>query len=166
MTTILPESISLRLLFARRQTISFDRNISVSKSTHRERGDEVLHRLKEAIALITEQEISQITEETSFEELFPRRNRRKKLKELRKATGYTTPLLRPKQWLYYTSALLFLLSMLGLFVSGLYGLTGILFTMLFFYIGYITGIEFIYPTVGQAAEKITIDQLVQSDSIV
>jgi hypothetical protein len=163
MITILAEHTSIQFLFAQQNISSYPKDISSSEFSRPETGEEVFQRLREAIAQITALEMNQITITTSFKELFPGNDRRKKMEELKKVSGYSIQLLRPKQWFYYFSAFLLLLSVVGLFINGSYGLLGVLFTLVFFFIGHKTGNEFIYPTVGQAVEKITIDQLIRSD---
>ena len=159
MITLWPEHTSLSFLFTQQKSIASQKNGSSPDSSQSETGEEIFHKLRQAIAQITTRETNQITTDTSLEELFPRSNRKEKLQELKKVSGYSIQLLRPKQWIYHFSAFLFLLSMIVLFINGLYGLIGILSTTGLFCIGHLTGIEFIYPTVGQVAEKITIDQL-------
>jgi hypothetical protein len=88
---------------------------------------QAFYKLRSAISEIQLLNKQDITLDTKLEELFPRHNRRKKIKLLEHAIGTPLHLLTRKMWINYMLFAGFLISLIALFFNLLFGLAGLAF---------------------------------------
>ena len=97
-----------------------------------------------------------IKTETTLLELFPKRNRKQRIKEFETELGYSVDILDIKQWMGWTIVIGFVGSLIMFFFNWKIALCGLTFTIFF---GWTTN-KFFYTeleaiTVGQLAEKVS-----------
>ncbi|HZE86516.1 MAG TPA: hypothetical protein VE035_19480 [Puia sp.] len=114
---------------------------------------QAFYKLRQSIASIQSLEKNTITPGTDLEQLFPRDNRRKKIIQLRKETGFSLKILKPRDWISILSFWIGFGSFIGLFINWKMGLAGLALSTIAFRIANWLGKEFILRTVGEAADK-------------
>ena len=99
---------------------------------------------------------------TNLETIFPREDRRFKVKRLEDALGFQLKILRPKHIVVNTLLLALLGSIVWVFFQHLYGFYAIVASILLVVLAEKTGKEFMVKTVGEAAEKMTAEHYAES----
>jgi hypothetical protein len=115
---------------------------------------QAFYKVRNAISLTQNIDKKSIELQTQFETVFPRQNRRRKVKEFQQELGISINLLSMKGWLVLTIAVGFISSLIAFFFSWKVAVCG----LLFFYILNWTLSKFSkeidIETIGQLAEKI------------
>lgn len=117
---------------------------------------QAFHKLRKAISATLLIDKESITIDKDLQELFPRHNRRQKIKEFQKELGFSIDVLDIKEWMSWTIVLGFVLSIIMFFFNWQIALSGLAFSILFSW----TSIKFFATeleplTVGQLAEKLS-----------
>lgn len=123
---------------------------------------QAFYKLREAVSNLLYLEKKAISPELKLSELFPRKNRRVKIKELGKQLDLTLNLLHPPYWLSRTLAIILFFSFVGLFFNWQLCLLGIVLSIFGFWISAKLGNEFDLETLGQIAEKMMRDSYLKS----
>lgn len=106
-------------------------------------------------AITEEFNFENIKPETKLEEIFPRKNRRKNIKNFEQNLGFKTDILEPKKIISITLISLLFLSFIYAFFNWKIGITGIIISIVGFKIGNIFGKEFKVNTIGELSKKVT-----------
>ena len=115
-------------------------------------------RLKDAISSSQNINKEEIQMDTKLATLFPRRTRRKDIRELNFELGFDLRVLRPYLIIEAFFILFFLGVIVGLFFNLIYGLEALGLLILLINLAFLTGKEFNVETVGDLAEKIMKDK--------
>jgi hypothetical protein len=116
---------------------------------------QAFYKLRKAIVSVTGIDEAEVRLETNLVGLFPRENRRKKVKDLERELGFKLSILRPHAALFTSGIILFLLSLLTFFYKWEYAVAGIIVSCLYMFIIQKTRKELIRINVKELAEKIT-----------
>ena len=116
---------------------------------------QAFYKVRKAIGLTLNYEQSNILPQTKLEDIFPRPNRRQKVKLFQQALGFSVDILTMKTWLILTFVVGFILSLIAFFFSWLYAVGGLIFFTLFNWIISKFSKELNVSTVGQLTEKIS-----------
>lgn len=90
---------------------------------------QAFYKLRSAIAGLLQTDERQIVPATGMEELFPRKGRRKKMRQLQAAVSSRLDILEIKEWVGFALLLSYLTSIIGLFIRWRLGLAGFLFSL-------------------------------------
>jgi hypothetical protein len=107
----------------------------------------------DAVAGVPGADAREILPATSMDELFPRKGRRRKIRQLRKVSGVKLDLIEPKGWVSLVLVLSFLFSFVYLFIQWRYGLLGLLTSFLGNWVARWTANELCYGTVGEVVRS-------------
>lgn len=119
---------------------------------------QAFYKLRSVICEIQSLGKQDITLDTKLEDLFPRRNRRKKIKLLEQAIGTSLDLLTRKMWINYVLFAGYLVSLLALFFKLLLGLAGLaFFVSLTWFANRFLRTEFKILTLGAVTRKLADD---------
>lgn len=103
-----------------------------------------------------------IAPDTDLQKLIPKNIRRKSFKTIDGHLGFKTKILRPKHSLTGTLAIIFIVSLIGLFASWQAGLIGLTASIIAMTIANKFGNEIDLLTVGQFADKLSREHYLQS----
>ena len=123
---------------------------------------QAFYKLRNAIADTLLIDKNNIAPETDLQKLFPKNIRRQSFKAIDGLLGFKTKVLRPKHSITGTLAIIFIVSLIGLFAFwqiGLVGLTASIFAMT---IATKFGNEIDLLTVGQFADKLSREHYLKS----
>ena len=112
---------------------------------------QAFYKLRKAIAEVKDIDTTGISMDTRWEELFPRRGRRRLVRRLEMSLGSRLHLLEPKRWVVITMVVMMsvsFFSILGWWLIGLIGLVGGFFG---YWLAVWFGREFRYATLGEVA---------------
>lgn len=123
---------------------------------------QAFYKLKDAISKELKIDKKSITPNTSLVITLPRKHRRKRLKKIENHIGFKLNILRPPHWVSGFLAITFLLSFILIFIKWKFGLLGILFSIVGFWIANKTGTVLDQKTVGEVAEKMTRENYLKS----
>jgi hypothetical protein len=100
----------------------------VSREKHLEgcTSQQAFYQLRTAIAGVLQMDASAIAPATSLKDLFPKKGRRRKMRQLQRALGVELGLLEVKPWTNMVIVCAFVLSFIYLFIQWKYGLLGLL----------------------------------------
>jgi acyl carrier protein len=96
-----------------------------------------------------------IEPKTQLTVIFPRRTRRKDIKEIEKLLGIDLKALRPRHIITYSLLITLLVSIGGLFIKWPFGLAGLLFSIGGLWISERMGTEFRDRTLGELTDRMT-----------
>jgi acyl carrier protein len=121
------------------------------------------YKLRSAIAVTQNISKESITPDTNLEHLFPRHDRIKKVKELKKELGMPINIMTIKSWLRWTIFIGIVASLIMFFFEWEFALIGLVTFLTISWISYnFFATEFQLATVGQLTEKITRENYLQS----
>lgn len=118
---------------------------------------QAFYKLRDAIASTSMVNKDELTVHTQLKDIFPRNHRRHQIRELQKALGFKTDILRPKHFVYRSLFALLLLSLIGLFFYVQIALMALVLSIAGIRLAEKFGKEFDPITVGDLAEKITLE---------
>ena len=116
---------------------------------------QAFYKVRKAIGLTQEFDEINIEPNTNLVDIFPRSNRRQKVKDFQQALGLPVDILTMKTWLALTIAAGFILSLIALFFSWQYAVLGLTFFTLFTWTVTKFSKELNVSTVRQLTEKIS-----------
>lgn len=122
---------------------------------------QAFHKLREAMTRSLEIEKTEVTPTTELKEIFPRKTRKRQVKELEKDFGFKLSLLRPPHFVTGLLAILLLASFIMLFIDWQYGLVGLVLAIGGFWISNKLGNELDGKTVRDLSEKMTRENYVK-----
>lgn len=99
--------------------------------------------------------------ETKLKELFPRKNRIKLIKKVEQNIGFKLNILGPPTFILYSLVLLFLVSLILLFIKWKLGVLGIVLSSFSIYLSFVFGKEIDIDTVKKLVEKITFENYLE-----
>ena len=149
-------------------------NIILSKITYQDTNDctsqQAFYKLREAIVISCNIDKDTIKIDTPLAPLFPKDGRKKKINAIEKQLGFKLKILSPKGFIAGILAITLVLSFLGIFIALAFKLFHISMYALFTFIGSIflmkianlLGREFDVSTVGELAEKMTMEHYLAS----
>jgi len=126
---------------------------------------QAFYKLRNAIADTLLIDKNGITPDTDLQKLFPKIIRRQSLKAIDEHLGFKTKILRPKHSITGTLAIIFIVSLIGLFVSWQAGLIGLTASIIAMTIATKLGNEIDLLTVGQFADKLSREHYLKSRRI-
>jgi hypothetical protein len=118
--------------------------------------------LRCAIADITGADKCEIKPHTRLSKLFPRENRLETIAEIEEYLGFSTNLLKPKQWVLALFSVILLTSVIGLFYNWEIAAAGILASAIGLKLAGKFGKEIHLKTVGDMANKISRDSYLKA----
>jgi hypothetical protein len=124
---------------------------NINDSTHQQ----AFYKLRNAVAAIKGIDKQNIRIETKLKDLFPRKGRKKSIRELEFELGFSLKMLRPYIFVELIILLLFLGSIVFLFINYIWGLEMLAFFFVFNTIAFRTGREFNCETIGEVVKKMT-----------
>ena len=124
---------------------------NVNDSTHQQ----AFYKLREAISAIKGIDKKEILPETELKKLYPRKGRKKAIKELEYTLGFNLKVLRPFLFIEFILIFSLLGSLAFLFYNFIFGIEALALTFIFNTVAFRTGKEFNAETVGDLAKKIT-----------
>lgn len=116
---------------------------------------QAFYKLRNAIAAVVGTNKCSISPRSRLKKLFPRENRLQTIADIEMELGFRTNLLRPKQWVVATFALVLLVSLIVFFFSWPIALCGCLASVLGLKLAGKFGKEIHLKTVGDLANKIS-----------
>jgi hypothetical protein len=126
---------------------------------------QAFYKLRNAIADTLLIDKNSIRPDTDLQKLFPKNIRRQSFKEIERHLGFKTKVLRPKHSITGTFAIIFLASLVGLFIFWQAGLVGLTVSMIAMTIANKFGNELDLLTVGQFADKLSREHYLKSRRI-
>ena len=123
---------------------------------------QAFYKLREAISSTLQIDNKTISTDFPLVNFLPRKSRRSRTKKLEKCLGFKLNILRPPHWVTWIFIILFLVSIVALFFNWQIGLLGLSISIAGTWIANKIGNELDLQTVGQVAEKITIENYLKS----
>ena len=123
---------------------------------------QAFYKLRNAISDTLLIDKTSITPDTDLQKLFPKNIRIQSFKDIDGHLGFKTKVLRPKHSITGTLAILFIASLVGLFIFWQAGLVGLTLSIIAMTIANKFGSELDLVTVGQLADKISREQYLKS----
>jgi hypothetical protein len=123
---------------------------------------QAFYKLREAISASLLFDEKLISPSFPLNKIFPRENRRSKVKKLENHLGFELKILRPPNWLTGTLCIMLLTSFIVVFFSGRIGTAGIVFCICSLWLSNKVGKELDLETVGEVAEKMTRENYLKS----
>ncbi|WP_083478237.1 hypothetical protein [Lacinutrix himadriensis] len=123
---------------------------------------QAFYRLRNAINKFTESEKNEVIPKTKLIDLFPKKNRISKIREIEKELGFELSILSPTKFVNGIISLLMLVSFIGIFFSWKLGFLGIGISTFGFWIAQKSGNTFTIKTVGNLTDKIVRDNYLKS----
>lgn len=118
------------------------------------------YKLRDAIGKVTGLDKVSIKPTSSLGDIFPRANRRKKIKRVVEILDFQPKILQPHPAISSVLAILLLFSLAWYFVDGLQATIGLFSSIVMLLISHRTGKEFTVKTVGELAEKLSIENYI------
>jgi hypothetical protein len=115
---------------------------------------QAFYKVREAIALTQNFDESNIELQTKLEDIFPRSNRRQNVKHFQQALGFSVDILSMKNWIGWTLAAGFVVSLIAFFFSWQYAVAGLTFFTLFTWTASKFSKELNISTVGELTKQI------------
>lgn len=123
---------------------------------------QAFYKLRDAIETEIQIDKKAINPDTKLEIILPKNRRRIRVKKIENHLGFRLKIVRPPNWLTRTLAIIFLISFILIFIKWKFGLIGILFSIIGFWIANKTGTVLDQKTVGEVAEKMTRENYLKS----
>ncbi len=123
---------------------------------------QAFYKLRNAISTVTFIDKTEINLQDELKTLFPKKTRRKKIKEVESELGFALDILEPKHFITGMLAFLFIVSLIGLFVSWKFSLAGIIVSLLGISIANRFGKELKVNSVSELAEKMSRESYLKS----
>ncbi len=123
---------------------------------------QAFYKIRESIANTQLLKKDTIIPNSGLEELFRRKGRRHAISQIRKESGLSLKLLKPKDWISITLLLGLLASIVELFFNWRYGLLGLGVIIFGFQLAGWLGKEFRVKTVGEAATMASRENYIKS----
>ncbi len=123
---------------------------------------QAFYKLRKALIETLKVDRNKITVNTLLEDILPRNNRLSVVEKLEENLGFKLAILRPPSVVTGFLAAILLVSLIVLFVGLPFGLFGLAFSIVGFWIAKKTGKEFEVKTVGEVAEKMTRENYLKS----
>lgn len=115
---------------------------------------QAFYKLRGAIGTALQIDKKELTVDMKLEDLFPRKHRRRQIREVELILGFQVKVLQPKQLIVTLLFVFLCASLIGLFFDWQAGLAGLLLSIAGFRISERFGKEFSLETIGQLTEKI------------
>jgi hypothetical protein len=116
---------------------------------------QAFYKVRKAIGLTQNLEERNIELQTKLEDIFPRSNRRKNIKQFQQAIGFSVDILSMKSWLGWTLAAGFIVSLIAFYFSWQYAVAGLTFFTLATWTASKFSKELDISTVRELTEKIS-----------
>lgn len=116
---------------------------------------QAFYKIRKAIGLTQNFDVSSIEPQTQLANIFPRSNRRQNVKHFQKALGFSVDILSMKTWLAITIFIGFVVSLIAFFFSWQYAVAGLTFFTLLTWIANKFSKELEILTVRELTEKIS-----------
>jgi len=123
---------------------------------------QAFHKLRNGVCGLRNLNAADVVPDSLWEELVPRKGRRKLIKQLKQSIGVPISLLTPKGWILGTLGLAPLGAVVELIFNWRYGFAGLGVTILAFKIADALGKEFKYATFGEAAKEMAFSHYMKS----
>lgn len=123
---------------------------------------QAFYKIKNAVSVALNIDKSDITPHTALKEILPRRNRRAEMKKIETILGIKLSVLEPYGIVSATLAILFLLSLVAIFLSWKIGLSGLILAIAGIKLSNKFGKELSLNTIGDVAEKMTMESYMSS----
>ena len=115
---------------------------------------QAFYKLRTAICAIKADQ-NKVEPKTQLTDIFPRRTRRKEIKEIERRLELNLKALRPRHIITNSLLLILLFSIVGLFIKWQLGLAGLLLSVGGLWISEKTGSEFKDKAIGELADRLT-----------
>ena len=116
---------------------------------------QAFYKIRKAIGLTQNFDVSSIEPQTQLADIFPRSNRRQDVKHFQEALGFSVDILSMKTWLTVTIFMGFIASLIVFFFSWQYAVAGLTFFVLFTWAASKFSKELNVSTVRELTEKIS-----------
>ena len=116
---------------------------------------QAFYKIRKAIGLTQNFNVSSIEPHTQLTDIFPRSNRRQNVKHFQQALGFSVDILTMKTWLAMTTLFGFIASLIVFFFSWQYAVSGLTFFTLFAWTASKFSKELNVSTVRELTEKIS-----------
>lgn len=116
---------------------------------------QAFYKIRRAIGLTQDFDERSIKPGTQLKDIFPYSNRRQNVKHFQQALGFSVDILSMKTWLAVTILIGFVTSLIALFFSWQYAVSGLIFFTLFSWTTSKFSKELDISTVGELAEQIS-----------
>src|SRR5690606_4006482 len=126
---------------------------------------QAFYKVRNAIANTLQVDKSSITPDTDLQKLIPKNIRRQLFKTIDGHLGFRTKILRPKHSITGSLAIIFIVSLIGLFASWQAGLIGLTASVIAMTIATKFGNEIDMLTIGQFADKLSREHYLKSRRI-
>ena len=123
---------------------------------------QAFYKLRDSISSTLQIDNKSISTDLSLVAILPRQGRRSQIKKWETQLGFKLNILRPPHWVTITLAIIFLTSLLTLYVNWRIGLLGVVLSISGLRLAFKTGNELDLQTVGQVAEKMMRENYVRS----
>lgn len=118
-------------------------------------GQQAFYKVRKAIGLTQNVDEKTIQLKTKLQDIFPRSNRRQKVKSFQQTLGISVNILTIKNWLCWTLLLCFLFSLIAFFFNLLIAISGLTFSIVATWTTYKFSKELRILTVAELTEKIS-----------
>jgi len=116
---------------------------------------QAFYKIRKAIGLTQNFDVSNIEPQTQLADIFPRSNRRQNVKHFQEELGFSVDILTMKTWLALTILIGFIASLVAFFFSWQYAVTGLSFFAVFTWAASKFSKELNVSTVRELTEKIS-----------
>ena len=116
---------------------------------------QAFYKVRKAVGLTQNYDEKNIEPQTKLEDIFPRSNRRQKVKAFQQSLGIKVNFLTIKNWLGWTLVLCFLFSLIAFFFNWLIAISGLTFSTLATWTAYKFSKELSILTVAELTERIS-----------
>ena len=125
-------------------------------------GQQAFHKLKNAIESTMDTKSLKLTPKTKLESILPKQNRILETKKIEEKLGFKLSILRPRKWVTNILLLMFLGSIITLFIDWKIGLSSLIMSIVGLIIAQKTGKEFDLETVGDVTKKMVCENYIKS----
>ena len=123
---------------------------------------QAFYKLRRVLVTVLGIDKDSITINTTLAELLPRKERKKRIKQIERELGFELLVIRPPHFVSGFFILLLLGSLTGLFFRADFALVGLVFAISGLWLANKTGKELTVKTVGQLVQKITRENYLKS----
>ena len=123
---------------------------------------QAFYKIRQSIANIQSPGKNVITPDSKLRELFPQKDRRRKILQIGKEIGFSLKILKPKEWISNTLLMILLSSLVALFINWKFGLIGLALSIIGIQIAGWLGKQFTVTTLGEVADKMARENYIKS----
>ena len=123
---------------------------------------QAFYKLRNAISSTFHIDSRIITADTALADILPRSDRRLKVEEIEKHLGFKLNLLSPPGWVTFMFVIIFIASIVGMFINWKIGFSGLCFSIIGNMVTNRNGNELNSQTVGQVVKKMTHENYLKS----